>query len=106
MRSGYFDRQGNEIGLMKFAELFEDYDYKILKRTDLENCWVSTVWLGTDYDFYETNDKPIIFETMVFPNDSRSEEYCERYSTEEEALEGHERMVDRWRNTKKGDDHE
>lgn len=34
-----------------------------------------------------------MFETMAFPNDSYSEILCERYSTVEEAVKGHEEVV-------------
>ena len=54
--------------------------------------WVSTVWLGLDCQFGE--GKPLIFETMVFPEKGNFLDIdCARYSTEEEALKGHEEMI-------------
>jgi hypothetical protein len=47
---------------------------------------VSTVDLGTSLShFYDG-----VYETMIFPNDQDfSDLYCDRYSSEDEALEGH-----------------
>ena len=68
---------------------------RIIHQTELENgLWVSTVWLGLDHQF---GDGPVhIFETMVFPKGSYSEKDCERYSTREEAEEGHIKMCSKW----------
>ncbi len=52
---------------------------------------VSTVFLGLDHNFADEG-LPILFETMVF-RDGDGEE-CERYSTWDEAEEGHKRMVE------------
>ena len=66
--------------------------------TTLENGnWVSTVWLGLDHNF-GMQGPPLIFETMVFPKEGEWGELdCRRYSTEEEALAGHEEMVEKWK---------
>jgi len=58
--------------------------------------WISTVWLGMDMSLWD--ERPVIFETMLFPQvepESMHPElaaYAEvmiRYRTEEEALAGH-----------------
>lgn len=51
---------------------------------------ISTVFLGLDHSFGD--GPPILFETMIFggPED----EYQERYSTWEEAEEGHKKAVE------------
>jgi hypothetical protein len=74
-----------------------DMKYKIIKQTKLSNKkWVSTVWLGLDYS-HDNSGLPLIFETMVFPKKGDwSDLDCERYSTEEEAIKGHENMVKKW----------
>ena len=51
---------------------------------------VSTVWLGLDHGFLL--GRPLIFETMIMTRTS-FRGYQRRYSTEEEALAGHERTV-------------
>lgn len=92
----YFDRSGYPLELLEWAKLVENKEYKIVLQETLPNGkWVSTVWLGLDHQFGK--GPPLIFETMVFPKegDYRDSD-CERYSTEEEALKGHEAMVEKW----------
>lgn len=55
------------------------------------NIEVSTVFLGNNYNFL--SGKPLIFETMVFQGDS-FKEYCDRYSTWDEAIEGHKKAIE------------
>ncbi|OFB37957.1 hypothetical protein BA059_16810 [Mycolicibacterium sp. (ex Dasyatis americana)] len=54
---------------------------------------VSTVWLGLDHEHY--TDVPIIFETMTFGEPWNNK--MERYSTEEDAMRGHLRVLERLR---------
>ena len=64
----------------------------IVDSTVINNETVSTVFLAIDHNFgYSSNPKPILFETMIFggPRD----QYQERYNTWDEALEGHNRIV-------------
>lgn len=70
---------------------------KVVARTSLPNGkLVSTVWLGLNYN--HDDGAPMIFETMVFPGrNSYNDLDMERYSTESEALAGHQRMVAKWR---------
>jgi hypothetical protein len=51
---------------------------------------VSTVFLGRDHNFAPTGP-PILFETMIFGG--KHDEYQERYSSWDEAEEGHWRAV-------------
>lgn len=55
------------------------------------DAWVSTVWLGLNHRY--DDGPPLIFETMVFPTGSFSEQYCRRYATKEQARAGHEAVV-------------
>lgn len=87
--SRYYDRQGNPISMMEWCKKFEDNGYKRVSFDKLENCYVSTVWLGVDHNFLGGN--PLIFETLVFGGPLDGEMY--RYHTEEEAIKGHEEMV-------------
>lgn len=85
---------------MQWAKLFESPDERAKEKrvaeTTLPNGrWVSTVWLGLNHQF--GSGPPLIFETMVFPSESDSGDLdCDRYSTEAEALVGHERMCAKW----------
>ncbi len=86
-----YDKQGNPITSEEWGRILQDDPaYKRVAETTLPNkVRVSTVWLGLNHG-WEPGEK-LIFETMVFRDGSSDE--CERYSTLEEALEGHERMV-------------
>lgn len=90
----YYDRQGNPI--TEWARLLDDKTYQRVAETTLpDGKWVSTVWLGLNHRY--SAGPPLIFETIVFRNhDDYGELDCERYSTEAEALAGHEAMVKKW----------
>lgn len=86
----YYNKKGESISLLRWASLLEDMQYKVVKQETLPNGnFVSTVWTGTGI-----ND---IFETMVFESKGNYEGIDEeRYSTEEEAIKGHDAMVARY----------
>lgn len=88
-----YDKQGKPISIEEFSRLLGDMEYKrvAVDVTPAGNR-VSTVWLGVDHDFL-SRGYPIIFETMVFSNGNWSDEMMERYATEEQAREGHARML-------------
>lgn len=56
---------------------------------EFEGVRISTVFLAVDYRW--NDGPPLLYETMIFngPRDG----YQERYSTKQEALEGHRRAV-------------
>ncbi len=64
---------------------------KKVARTQVGPCDVSTVFLGTDHGYNAF--KPIVFETMIFGENSVFDSYQERYCTRIEALEGHQRAI-------------
>lgn len=93
----YYNRKGEAIDLEQYAKLFANEKYQVVARDLLDGYLVSTVWLGINHNFRSlvfNNDpgKPIIFETMIF--NGHDEVYCDRYCTEEQALEGHKKAVD------------
>lgn len=97
----YYDRQGKPYPgnsrqvVTAWAKDFNDKS-RLLKQNTLPNgVFVSTVWLGLDHSF--SGGPPLIFETMVFPANSLDEKNCQRYSTEAEALQGHQEMVEKWK---------
>lgn len=89
------DREAYEKQMRDFALVgIDDPKYKIVKQEYLWwGGWLSTVWLGLDHSHGE--GKPLIFESMLFYK-SWSEIDMDRYSTEKEAFEGHERMKKEW----------
>lgn len=104
------DENGNpieEIDLLKWGRWFETADRhidktmigiemwkfwlgKLLKIKRWEPCWVSTVFLGLNHNFYCTGP-PLLFETMIFGGEH--DQYQERYTTKKEAIEGHKRAL-------------
>lgn len=54
---------------------------------------ISTVWFGLDHQ-WDDNGKPLIFETMIFNKNGFSEIYMDRYSTWDEAEEGHQKAIE------------
>ncbi len=86
----YFNRKGEEITMDEWATLFEDKEYKVVRKTTVRKSEVSTVWLGSDHG-YGMSDKPIIFETMVFGG--IWDQFEQRYTTEKLAVLGHDTIV-------------
>lgn len=116
-----YDEFGNldMHALLRWARWFETADRHIAK-TDVGPFWISTVFLGLDHNFGEDR-APKIFETMVFDNERRDLKTAVeavvrmqvshdtdlgdegfwgimwRYSTREEAEQGHAAAVERCR---------
>jgi hypothetical protein len=91
--SRYYNRQGEPVTIDEYARTMETNRRVAL--TEVKPYLVSTVFLGLNHSFNE-NDPPLIFETMVF-NRQRKEIDMRRYSTEKQAIRGHNAMVKRWR---------
>lgn len=92
--SMYFDRDGNPIDLQEWVRLFEQdrtVSYTEFTSAAGSQVRVSTVYLGLNHNYSDVGP-PLIFETMVFCEDY-SGEYQKRYSTEDEAIEGHATAV-------------
>jgi hypothetical protein len=92
----YYDREGEPITLAQFDLFLGLEGYRRVAATQVGPYWVSTVWLGIDHAF--GGGPPLIFETMVFATSDAvrglgPDLECQRYSTEAEALQGHEDTV-------------
>lgn len=61
---------------------------RILKRENIGDILISTIFLGLNHDLF--SEIPILFETMAFKDGKTIE--MKRYSTYDEAVEGHERI--------------
>lgn len=102
----YYDKSGNPINMKEWIELKSNKKYHRVGKTILPNGnWISTVWLGLDHS-YTDEGSILIFETMVFPPDSFIELDMERYTTEQEAIQGHKNMVEKWSNPDRVDSEE
>jgi hypothetical protein len=86
-----------EISFEEFTSRYETMERVIRSNTFLQD-WkgalveirVSTVFLGIDHG-WSPDEPPVVFETMIFGGPES--EYQERYSTEAEAIEGHEKAL-------------
>jgi hypothetical protein len=78
---------------LEWARWIKTADRSVAK-TEVGPLLVSTVFLGLDHQ-YSTDPKapPLLFETMIFQGDARDLD-CRRYSTWEEAEQGHAQMVE------------
>ena len=95
----YYARDGQPLDLMSWAQMLEERgnDYRRVAEDTVGPYWISTVWLGLDHNFMR-GGPPLIFETMVFHSGEDGPKAdldidMDRYSTEEQALAGHEAFV-------------
>lgn len=105
----YYDRQGREITVEEYRELrMRGLDYKRVAFNTIDRTRhhprgrayieVSTVWDGMDC-FHDVGETPHsrLFETLVTtwrpPNGTSPSEDRYWWATEQEAIEGHERVV-------------
>lgn len=88
MNVNYFNKQGEPISLMEWSDLFEDSEYKMIEQSKIKGYLISTMWTGVNSAIFK--EQPIlIFETMIFSK-NRTVDYQKRYSTLEEAKDGHQ----------------
>jgi hypothetical protein len=74
--------------LLDWSRWFETADRHVA--TDqIGACYVSTVFLGLNHRFGA--GEPLLFETMIFTDDTGAESWCDRCSTLAEARAMHER---------------
>lgn len=81
------------INIIDWAIWFETADRHVAL-DKFDDVKVSTVFLGIDHN-YEIGKPPLLFETMVFASKHPEiDELTERYTTWEEAVVGHNRIVE------------
>lgn len=88
------DRKGNLIDLHRWAELFRDPSYRILRTDDVGNAQVTTVWFG-EFPYSEDGLGPM-FHTVIVREvrPGETEWWVEKwYETEADAVAGHARRV-------------
>ena len=86
------DKKPYEVSLEESLKLYEDPEMKITQQDRInDDIRVSTVFLGFNHAPLGS-ETPILWETMIFggPND---QEYQERYTSYEDAVEGHKVAV-------------
>lgn len=86
-----YDRQGRPITLEEMHDLkYRTPEYKRVGLTNVGDVEVSTVWLGFNYQLHPEGPV-LIFETMIFGGDEGGD--CWRYTTEAQAIAGHDQIV-------------
>lgn len=82
-----------EPDLLKWARWFEEHgNERIVARTTVGECWVSTIFLALNHRWDE--GPPILWETMVFRGRERDDVDCDRCSGSREQAEAmHAQMV-------------
>ena len=87
--------QGHDVvpvdDVLQWAKWFQVADRHVAN-DNLSGVQVSTVFLGLDHRF-NLQGPPIVFETMVFGGEF--DQYQERYSSWEEAENGHAEILQR-----------
>lgn len=71
-----------------WSALYEEINRRVAS-DEIGEVRVSTVFIGLDHNFGD--GPPLIYETMIFGGFHG--DYCERYSTREEAEKGHKEAV-------------
>jgi len=69
--------------------LEEGSDRRTVKRDEIGDILVSTVFLGLDHAW--DSNVPVLWETMIFGGEH--DQYQERYTSHEDALEGHKKAL-------------
>lgn len=76
---------------------------RVTKKTTLKGDWkkldihISTVFLGLDHRFV-SEGKPILWETMIFCEDEKLNNYMVRATSHKQALKNHYKVVSAIRN--------
>jgi hypothetical protein len=85
----------NKTNKYGFREDF-NWETRFDLKTEINGYVVSTVDLGLDHSFGIGD--PLYYETMIFKKNGDSIDfrdlYCKRYSTEDEAREGHQKAIE------------
>lgn len=83
---------------LEWGEWLENPNNRIVSVTKIGDVKISTVFLGLDHQFYITGEeRPALFETMIFKGEH--DDFQERYSTWDEAEEGHKKAVELVKNS-------
>lgn len=75
---------------------------KAVKQEHIGNIFISTVFLGLDHAW--NSDIPVLWETMIFGG--KHNQYQDRYTSHEDALEGHQKAINLVNSTENEQDSE
>ena len=89
----YYDRQGRRMTLEEWGRAYEDYEGRVIARTNVGDVRVITVWTGFDGDTdFPPLQPPRIFGSIIKYGISFSHEI--QTPTEESALAAHQELID------------
>jgi hypothetical protein len=89
----YFDRAGNPITWSRYSELWQNTEYRVVRRTPVGEFNVITAWLGSDRGFGYDEVPPKIFGTIVQAGDGFDDRTETFAANEADAITNHENAV-------------
>lgn len=81
------------IDWANFIEGGASENYKTVGKDKINKLIISTVFLGLCHNYSQFPGRPIVFKTMIFKG-KKALGYQERYSTWQQAEEGHQRAIE------------
>jgi len=79
------------ISIIEASEWMENNpERKAVKQDKIGDVFISTVFLGLNHAW--NSDIPVLWETMIFGGEH--DQYQDRYTSYEDALEGHKKALD------------
>lgn len=70
-------------------QIEENPERKAVKQERIDDIFISTMLLGLDHAW--NSDIPVLWETMIFGGEH--DQYMDRYTSYEDALEGHQQAL-------------
>ena len=100
MRCDKYILKGREVvpepDILAWARWFENGENRRIANTEIGGITISTIFLSLDIGV--GTEHPILFETMIFDQNFKSiDNYQQRYSTYEQAEQGHKKAVEKVR---------
>lgn len=79
-----------------------DLDLRQVGYAEIDGVRISTIFLGLDHGWSDEPDhQPVLWETMVFGG--YYDDYQERYTSHQDAIEGHQKMLSKIRSVSQTD---
>lgn len=77
--------------MQKWSEWMKINSNKIIKKIQLNDITISTIFLGINHG--SLNKNPVLFETMIFWENDPLDQWQDRYCSYQEAIHGHRNAV-------------
>jgi len=84
----FYNEDGEPTSMQEWAQTKDKWQLK----TEIDHQTVSTVWVGINHQL-NPDKPPLIFETIIFTNNPEYDGWQARYSTKQQATEGHAAAV-------------